>query len=387
MERIKKLQSKMREKEIEVAIICYHRDLFYYTGTAQPCNLVVFADRDPVLYVRRAFDFVKRETFLTDLCCASGLEPARQLIKEHCPSGGRLGLEMDLIPAKLYLKIKESFAGFEPVDISPLIMEQRMLKDQEETAAIREAAELYNVAHRVMMERLRPGVEEVELTAEIYRSLRCLGASCVNFHRRWDTYSSHEGILAGSRTACQISGFAMTVTGTGMGADLPWGASREKLKRGELVVLDIAINRRGYHSDISRTYAVGKADLEQKDYFAAVKAIMETTFSAAVPGITAAELYRIAADKARELEVEDYFMGYKPSKGSYIGHGIGLELDEWPLLSPQDNTVLVEGMVICIEPKLIIPRWGAVDLEETLLVTKNGPEALSTVDWRLWEVR
>lgn len=383
--RIRKLQQNMEQAGLAAALIVHHRNLFYYAGTAQPCNLLVPARGEPVLYVRRALDFVRRETHLDNLCAAPGLEPARRYLAETSPGCGRLGVELDRLPAALYLKLRETFSSFELADVSPLVAGQRAVKEPAEQEAIRQTARLYATAHAVLMERLRPGAEALEVSTAVYRALRREGAAPVNFHRRWDALSSQEGVIAGAGTAWQISGLAMTVTGVGLGKDLPWGTSRELFREGDPVVVDLAVNRGGYHADQTRTYCVGRAGELLRERFAAVAEIHRVVLEVTVPGAVAGDLYRVAEEKARALGVYEYFQGYGDTRGSYIGHGIGLEVDEDPLLAVGQREVLAEGAVVCIEPKLIVPHWGAVDLEDTVLVTAGKPEVLGPVAPILWE--
>ncbi len=384
--RYRKLQEKMRENRISAALLSYHRDVFYYAGTGQPCNLLIPQEGEPTLFVRRAFDFVRRETFLEDLVPATGLGSVYRKLREKFPGGGVLGIAEDIIPVRLYRRMEDIFYGFSLTDISPLVLQQRAVKEQEEIELIKEAAKLFGEAHRAVLENLRAGITERELSTRVYSYIRRAGGEAVNFHRRWDDFSAHEGFLAGSKTSWQISGKAMTVTGKGTGASLPWGASDEKLDRGDLVVLDIGLNRGGYHGDIARTYVVGKATSLQKERYRVLQAIMEKALQKVRPGVPAQKVYLAALNQAERLGVKEYFQGWGEMQGNYIGHGIGLEMDEPPTLMKGLTDPLQENMVLCVEPKLIVPRWGAVDLEEMVVVKKGAPEIISPVSSQLWEV-
>lgn len=383
--RYRVLQEKMKENDICAALLSYHRDLFYYANTGQPCNLLIPGEGEPTLFVRRALDFVRSETHLSDIVPAAGLDAAVKKLKEKYPRGGKLGVAEEVIPARLYRRIKEAFSDFSLVNISPLVLQQRAVKEPGELELMRGAARLFEEAHRAVMENMKPGAREIEVSAEIYRCLRRAGGEPVNFHRRWDAISSHEGYLAGSKTSWQISGMAMTVTGKGTGPCLPWGASPEKLENGDVVVLDIGINYRGYHADISRTYVLGRANGKTKERYRAVQEIMEAALEQVRPGKEAQEIYYAALEKARQLKVDRYFQGWGEMQGNYIGHGIGIELDEPPVLMEGIKDPLKENMAVCIEPKLIVPEWGAVDREETLVVKNGPPEILSPVSGDLWE--
>lgn len=384
--RINSLQEKMRKEEITAALLLYHRDVLYYAGTAQPCNLLIPADGEPALFVRRAMNFVKKETHLDNIYSATGLKKVSEKLHELYPGGGRLGVEEDVLPAALYNRIRKAFPGFEPVDITPHILRQRAVKDAGEQAKIKETAKIFEEVHKAVTENLVPGITEIELAAEIYRRVRRAGGEFITHHRRWDNTSTHEGLIACSSTAWKISGMAMTVTGIGTGSSMPWGASPAEIGKGDLLVVDIGINSGGYHVDIARTYVAGQADELQKERFNVVNEIMKTVLAAALPGIPAEELFLLAERKAEELGVIDYFQGWGDMKGHYIGHGVGLEIDDEPMLIRGNKEPLQEGMVVSIEPKLIIPEWGAVDLEDTVIIHEKEPEVLTPVPRQLFEV-
>ena len=384
MKRIEKLQQVMRNKEISAALLMQHRDLYYYAGTAQPCNLFIPAEGEPVLFVRRAMEMTKKDTWLENLQYSAKLGPIKELLDKSYFQGGKLGVEEDVLPASLYNRIKREFEGFELVNISPEILEQRAIKEPEEQEELRETARLFKVAHETIIENLAPGISEMELAAEVYRRLRANGAEFITYHRRWDNTSTHEGLIAGAKTAWQISGLAMTVTGIGNHPSLPWGASAERIDEGDMVVMDIGINRAGYHVDMARTYVAGNPSTLLKERWDAVNKIMDAALEKAVPGNTAGDLFSAAESKALDLGVREYFQGWGDMQGHYIGHGIGLELDEPPTLVRGNGQLLTEGMAVCIEPKLIVPHWGAVDVEDTVIINSHGPEILTPVSRELF---
>lgn len=386
--RIQLLQRNMQKSGIDLAIIMQPRDLYYFAGTAQPCNLVIPVHGDPLLLVRRAWDFVCRETWLprTQLRMGEGLQQIKQLVSELPFSVRTIGLTFDAIPASLYKKVQTCFSQCNTVNITPLLLKQRAIKDEAERGAVKKAAVLYGVVHHTIMASLRAGLKEIDLAALILKSLREHGADTIIRNRRWDASLSPDGIVTSSANLWKISGHAMTVTGVGLSPALAWGASNTTISNGDLVVVDIGINLHGYHADIARTYCVGNADARQKEIMKMVQAIQNAALANVKPGVQAGQVYEFAWEKAKELKVEQYFQGYGDMRGSYVGHGIGLELDEPPTLQLADKTELLEGMSLAVEPKLIIPEWGAVVLEDDVLITADGYEMLCTVPRQLFEV-
>src|SRR5690625_2584147 len=125
----------------------------------------------------------------------------------------------------------------------------------------------------------------------------------------------------------------MTVTGVGLGPVIPWGASDRKVQTGDLIVVDFGVCYQGYHCDIARTYSVGKPTSDQQDLWDRLLDLHFKVIDKIKPGVTGHELYVYAEQLAKENNLDEYFMGVKEQRGTYIGHSIGLEMDELPVLA------------------------------------------------------
>jgi Xaa-Pro dipeptidase len=210
------------------------------------------------------------------------------------------------------------------------------------------------------------------LSAELARALRRAGHDGVVFQHRWDAKLQMEGALASGENLATISRGPVTITGVGLGEAFPMGASRREIARGDLVNVDLGLNRAGYHGDMARTYAVGELPDAVAPLARVCRELQDVALGAIRPAATAESVYETTREAAVRLGVEDVFQG----GGPYIGHGIGLELDEPPVLGPGVETTLREGMVLAVEPKLISPAFGAVNIEDDVVVTADGCELL-----------
>lgn len=385
--RLTQLQGALAAQGFDALLLCYSRDVLYYAGTAQPAALLVTANAYS-LFVRRAWEFVLEETWLPRdrLCQGARLEALQETLEELEVTKGRLGLALEVLPADLFLKVQEVFGNFELVNCSPLVLEQRMRKDPEEIAAIRGACEILDEGHRRVLTTLRPGMTELELAAEVEDAHRRAGHEGAFFMRRVDFVMSR-GPLAAGANAMRMSGFANTVTGVGLSPAVPAGPSRRELQTGDLVVVDIPVCFQGYHGDQTRTYAVGTAPEGARDLFARLREISDRVLVALHDGVEAGTLYGIARSAAKDLGVEECFLGHGGQRADFVGHGIGLELNEPPVLTPSDRTVLRGGSVVTVELHLTHPRCGTVKLEDTVLVASRGAECLTRSPRALTEVR
>jgi Xaa-Pro aminopeptidase len=203
--------------------------------------------------------------------------------------------------------------------------------------------------------------------------------------RNFDFYISR-GPLSSGENLFRVSGFANTITGVGLSPAVPAGPSLKKIKKGDLVVVDIPTCYRGYHCDETRTYVLGGAGAGVTDLFSALLDISDSVIASLKDGVRCGEVFGKALSRARRLGVEEYFLGLAPRKGNFIGHGIGLDANEPPILFEKSDFVLRSNFVITVELHLTHPEHGAVKLEDVVLVRENGCEILSETERELFSV-
>lgn len=182
-------------------------------------------------------------------------------------------------------------------------------------------------------------------------------------------------VLAGDNADIP-SPYDFAMGGAGLDVSLPVGCNGTVLTEGMSLMVDMGGNFTGYMTDMTRTYAIGSVqELALKAHETSI-AIHQAIAAKARPGVAAKDLYELAAEMANHAGLSDYFMGHR-QKAGFIGHGVGIEINEAPVLAPRSRDILAEGMVFALEPKFVIPGTGALGIENTYAVTADGVEKLT----------
>jgi len=370
------------------ALLVYSRDVFYYTGTAQPSYLVILPD-DYTLFVRRGYEISLQESWLDDGKISSERdldEIVRRMFKSDGRARQAIGTELDLAPLPQVRELNHALQGRKLLDISPQILAQRMIKDESETSCIRKACSTIHAGHLSAVSVLRSGISELELSAAVENAHRLAGHEGYVFTRGFDFVQSR-GPLASGPNLRRSSGTAFTLAGLGLSSAVPTGASRRIIEYKDLVVIDIAVCVEGYHADQSRTYSVGKAPAKVLDLFQRLREVADSTIEYMRPGLSIAELSRRAFYLSEKLGLGESFMRFDSGTSAhFIGHGLGLEINEPPILSRKSEVWLARGMVLALELHLMEPEGHTVKLEDTVLIGEKGTEILTVSPRELIQV-
>jgi len=386
--RIKILQKNILKNDLTGVLLHYSRDIFYYTGTVQPSYFVVFPD-EYFLFVKSGYSFALTETFIekSKVLWEKRLDKIFQKISSFFTSKGKIGTELDVLSVNEFLKLKKVFEGFDFVDISPTILEQRKRKDQYEVEKLRKACKVVDVGHKAILQTLTEGITELKLAAAVENAVRLAGDEGMYFMRHPDFFMGRGPLTSGSNLF-KISGVVSTISGVGLSPAIPAGPSRRKIKEGDLVVADMPALVEGYHADQTRTYVVGKASKNIRRMFEALKEISDHLIDSIEVGMKSFEVYRMALDKAEKLGIGKYFLNLGDERGKtfLVGHGIGLELNEPPILSCYEQSTIPDRLVITIEIHVMDKHTGVVKLEDMILVGKRKNKILNITPQELFEV-
>jgi Xaa-Pro dipeptidase len=387
-DRAARLQDAMREAGLDGVMATQNADLFYLSGAIQQAQVYLPVAGEPLLMVRkhpgRAFYDSALGMEWGRIVAVKSLRELPALIEE---AGGRkpstIGWELDTLPVLTFNAFERALEplGAKMVDASNLFKRVRAIKSDFEIGQVRRAAQISDIIVQAAARLLHDGITELELAAQLEAEARKAGHSGLQ-RMRVAGQEMHMGHVLSAESGALPSFMNSPQGGSGLGPWAPFGSSRRPIRNAEPVLLDFASEWGGYISDQTRTMSIGKLPQFWLDGYDAMRAVLEYLEQTVQPGMTSGQLYDLAVAKATRLGYGDNFMGPPESlspgqRVPFVGHGVGLELDEWPPLQRGTDAVLQPGMVLAIEPKLIFERRGAIGIEDTFLVTNEGLQALT----------
>lgn len=379
LQRVRKLQENIQAQGWAGVILFYSRDLFYYTGMALPAFLVVGPD-DFSLFVKSHLELARGQSDLPpetivqgrrlgDICAAMFPGPGW---------GETVGTELDLLAMDQSGRWREALGARQLVNCSPLVLEQRMVKDAGEMAMVEAAAAAAHAGHLAALATIAPGRSELEVAAAVENAQRLAGSDGVFFFRQPDVLMSRGPVASGPEIP-QVTGTIFTITGQGLGPAMPAGPSRRVLAQDDLVLVDIPPCVGGYHADQTRMYCAGQPSDRARDLMARLRAVADTLIADLRPGMSAGDAQVMAEQRAADLGVGDSFLAFPGhAKAHFVGHGVGLEINEPPLLAAGSDLPLKDGMVLALEMHLMEPDGLTVKLEDTVHLTESGCRLLTT---------
>jgi len=373
--RLTNLTVRLSAAHIDVALLLHPRDVLYYANTVRPSALLV-SPRGAALFVRRGLEPARREATVPRVEPMSGFSTVADAFAELGLTGGTLGTELDLVSAQIAQRLAEAFPAWSLADLSPLVLAQRAVKEEEEIVATRLAAGVADAGHAIVPCVVAPGMTELALAAEVEAAMRRAGHEGFQPLRHPGARGAGVLLMSGENLAVR-GGHGLVVTGAGLGPGMPYGPSRRPLQPGDLVVVDIGSACAGYTADESRTFVVGRATQAQQALFAVARATEDAVLDVLRPGLPVADLYA-AAETVVARGAPPYYPPGTLALPGFAGHGLGLELDEPPVLWPRDDAHLQAGMVLAIEIEINVPAQAAmVKLEDTVVVRPHGYQLLT----------
>jgi Xaa-Pro aminopeptidase len=348
--RLASLRTALSKRELDGLLVTAPASIRYLSGfTGSLAYLVIGLEVAEILGDSRYWVQMEEEAPSFHLIRSGLSTDLLSLVPERIQALGlrRVGFEAQHLTVaghSALLKTVDSHAALEPT--TGLVETLRMRKSAQEVALLKTAATVSSRAFDRVRAAVRPGIRERDVAFLLEQTFRELGGEGPAFE---------------------------TIVASGERGALPHARAGERvISEGDLIVFDFGARVAGYCADISRTVVVGRPNAEQQRVLEAVRAAQAASIRAMRPGVTGREVDEIARTAVREV------VGETDCFGHGLGHGVGLEVHERPIMNPRDTTVLEAGMVITNEPGIYLPGWGGVRLEEMVAVTAAGPEIIST---------
>ena len=374
--RVALLRSAIAGRGIGVAWIEHLTDRIYFTGSAADGVLLVPIQGDPRFLVRKSVARAQTESSLNVEPYPGGKKAIE--IAAGMLDGGSLGLALDVTQASSYTRVAASIPAIE--DIAAEVRNIRATKSDWEVQQIRAAAEQYNRLFDTALDWLKEPISGLELTARVEGRLRSLGHGGTIRLRRRTADIAVANVVSGD-VALYPTNFNGCVGGEGPYPPSPATGGWETLTPGTTVMFDIVTSYNGYQADTTRSFYLG--DSIPPGIAAAHEFCLDVLYEIEQrmkPGALCSEIYREVRSLVEERGEPEGFMGLGDNRVKFYGHGVGLDLDEMPVLADRIDVTLKQGMILAVEPKAFLTGSGPVGVENTYVITDDGCESLCPLD-------
>jgi len=354
--RLENLRQKLLQTKLDGFLISSPENRYYITGwegDSESGFVLITADKALILTDSRYTEHAEQLAVgfeIVDITLGFR-EIFENLSKDY--NLKKLGFESHHLSVHLYKRLNKFSPGVKLIGLQNYVEELRAKKDNEEIKNLRKAASITDMAFDYIFKNLQVGLTESEVAWKLTTFMREQGAS----GNSWEPL----------------------IVATGKNSSMAhYGAGEDKIKKGDLVLLDFGCIYQGYHSDMTRVVFIGEPDKRQREIYSLVQKAQEAGIKLVKPG----KLGRAIDKKVRSEIAKDTEFFYRHG----LGHGVGLNTHELPSLSVRLKQKLDVGNVVTIEPGVYIPGWGGVRLEDMILVTETGSETLTKSPKNIAEV-
>lgn len=384
--RLKRLTRCMAESGLDGILFYEKMDRYYFSGTTQDAFLFVSVEGKPLLMVRREEERARMESPLEHIVGMRTIKDIPSLLAGHQGRvPGKLGLELDILPVREYFRLKDLFPETAFADASKLISNLRKIKSPFEIDLIRRAGKIGDRVYRKGREILEEGMTEIafagllEAAAKGWGHEGLLRVRSVNY----EAYTWH--VLSGENGGI-VSQSDSPMGGMGLSPAFPVGASLKAMEAREPILVDFGTCYQGYQADETRMFSIGKMPQKFIDAYKACREIHDLVLEETRPGADCEGIFLKTVRLAEKLGYRDSYLGPPGLQTRFIGHGLGLQLNEMPFLAKGHAYPLEQGMTFAVEPKMVFPGQGAVGIENTIAVTAKGSAILTPADQEIFQV-
>jgi Xaa-Pro dipeptidase len=376
--RIASLQKEMSIHSLEAILILQNADLFYFTGAIQQGALYVPAEGEALYLVRKDYARARMESGLKEVVPFRSPRDIPGLLADYRYALPKtVGMELDVVPMTVMNRFQAGLGEVSISDATPLVRNVRAVKSGYEINIMKDAALIVEKVCKRVPEVLREGMTDLELAAELEFVARKAGHQGLVRMRGFNNELFYGHVFSGTDSA--VPTYSDTpLGGVGLNPSFPQGASFKKIRRHEPITVDLSGVFDGYIVDQTRMFSLGELPEKLMKAYSDMLTIQEHAKRSARPGASWGGLYDECLELACQMGYRDYFMGSKGAQVSFVGHGTGVELDEYPFIAKGFNEhQLQENMTFAFEPKAVFPGLGAVGVENTFWVAAEGLKHLT----------
>ena len=374
--RNRRIADRLKSQGIDAILVSENANLYYTSGRVF-CGFTYITADGYVTY------FVRRPVGLSGDNVRYIRKPEQ--IAEMLPAmPATIALELDTTPYSTVERLRKIFGDAQVANGSDVLRRCRAVKTPYEIARLNESGVHHTMAYSRIPRIYRGGMTDVELQVEIERVLRnegCLG----QFRIAGGSMELFMGNILTGDNADNPSPYDFAMGGAGLDLSLPVGCNGSAISPGHTVMVDMCGNFTGYMTDMTRVFYVGRLDETAAKAHQLSIDIHHRLAKEFHAGCEAKRMYEVAMEMVTAAGMDDYFMGHT-QKAGFIGHGVGIEVNELPVLAPRSRDVLEEGNVIAIEPKFVIPHVGAVGIENTYVVRNDRLECITNAPEEITEL-
>lgn len=376
--RTKKLQTLMKEASIDAMLITSNVNLLYIFGEVFVGAAFLAQEGDVMFFVRKPQIYTDHK----EIKYIRKIEQIEEFISVD--DYQNVAFEIDEESYSDIERQKKIFHNASIANATSILRKARMIKTDVEVANIRSTAKKHIEVYKSIPKLYKDGMTDVELQIEIEREMR-LNGSVGLFRTFGNAMEIHMGSLISGNNADAPSPYDFAMGGAGSEA-LPLGSNGTLLEKGNPIMIDMAGNYGTYLSDVTRTFSVDKVNEEAYRLHNLSILMHKEIMMKAKAGDSCADIYNKSIEMAKEHNALQYFMGYT-QQAAFVGHGLGLQINEMPVLTGRSKDILQENMVIAYEPKFVLAPYGAIGIENTYLIHKDFTENISELEERIIDIR
>lgn len=348
-QRIEKVQRLLHDELLDAIVVRNVSDLMWLTGfegvfDTEQAHVAIITRSECIIHTDTRYDIAMRERaaeegiWKVDAAKTDETAFVKRVLEDSRLVTGRIAID-DAMPLALYRKYSDAMPNARFKERSGDIVKLRAVKDADEIAQMRTAQDIASRAFLETISHMQPGMTERDVSIELEFNMKRAGADELAF---------------------------ANIVASGPNSAKPHAIPEERvISAGELVVIDFGARTGGYCSDTTRTVAMGEPTARQQRIYDAVLAAHIEAARFMRPGVTGAQMHKLAENVLKE-------QGFGGTMGHSLGHGVGIDVHELPLLSPRNKMPLVEGNVITIEPGAYLAGEQGVRIENCGVLTGDG---------------